>query len=84
MKNLSDAIKYVGGVSKLAKLLGVTPQAVCFWRDGLRKIPPEKCSDVERVTHGTVTRRHLRRADWHLIWPELAHLTNEPMEKHHE
>lgn len=71
MNAIKKAIKAVGSASELARQLGVTPQAVCFWRDGLRKIPAEKCSAIEAVTGGLVTRRDLRPDDWHLIWPEL-------------
>ena len=56
----------------MASILGVTPQAVCFWRDGKRKLAPEYCASIERATGGAVTRRDLRPDDWHLVWPELV------------
>ena len=71
MNAINKAISSAGSASELARKVGVTPQAVCFWRDGLRKIPVEKCSAIERATGGLVTRRDLRPDDWHLIWPEL-------------
>jgi len=37
MKPIQEAISIAGSVTKLAKELGVTPQAVCFWRDGKRE-----------------------------------------------
>lgn len=56
----------------MAALLGVTVQAVCFWRDGKRSLPIQHCPTIELATEGAVTRRDLRPDDWHLIWPELA------------
>lgn len=65
------SVDLLGGPSKVAALLGATPQAVCFWRDGRRAFPVERCAIIERATAGAVTRRDLRPNDWHLIWPEL-------------
>ena len=49
----------------LARELGVTTQAVCFWRDGRRKTPAEKCPDIERVTGGAIRCEDLRPdVDW--------------------
>lgn len=56
----------------MARILFVTPQAVCFWRDGKRELPVECCYTIEKATAGQVTRRDLRPDDWHLIWPELV------------
>lgn len=71
MEPINKAIHKVGSASELARRLGVTPQAVCFWRDGLRRIPAEKCAAIEAATDGLVSRKDLRPDDWHLIWPEL-------------
>lgn len=60
------------GPAKLASILGVTTQAVCFWRDGKRRLPVEHCAQIEIATGGEVTRRELRPHDWQSIWPELA------------
>lgn len=30
------------------------------------------CVAIERATGGSISRKHLRPEDWHLIWPELA------------
>lgn len=30
------------------------------------------CVAIERATGGSISRKHLRPDDWHLIWPELA------------
>lgn len=78
MNAIQTAIVNVGGVSRLARSLGVTPQAVCFWRDAKRGVPVEKCAAIEAATSGAVTRQSLRPDDWHLIWPELATNTIKP------
>lgn len=55
----------------MAAILGVTPQAVCFWRDGKRRLPAELCARIEQATGGKVSRRDLRPDDFAQIWPEL-------------
>jgi len=72
MNPIQAAIQKMGSASALARAINVTPQAVCFWRDGRRKIPADRCAAIELATDGAVTRRDLRPDDWHLIWPELA------------
>ena len=51
---LALAIKAAGGVSQLAKLLGVKHQAVCQWA----RVPAERIIDVEEKTG--VSRKKLR------------------------
>ncbi|OJU90979.1 MAG: Cro/Cl family transcriptional regulator [Burkholderiales bacterium 66-5] len=50
MNAFHQALDNAGGPAKLAALLGCSVQAVCFWRDGLRRIPAERCPDIERLT----------------------------------
>ncbi len=50
MNPITKAITQAGSVTKLAKVLQVTPQAVCFWRDGKREIPADKCPLIEQST----------------------------------
>lgn len=65
MTVLSEAISIIGGPAKLAAILGVTVQAVCFWRDGKRRIPAEHCPTIERSTAGKVRCEDLRPdVDW--------------------
>lgn len=65
MEPLSQALEIVGGPSRLAGMLGVTVQAVCFWRDGMRRIPAEHCPTIERSTRGAVRCESLRPdVDW--------------------
>lgn len=72
MNKFNDVITFFGNVTETAKALDVTVQAVCFWRDGLRKLSPEKCSAIEVATNGAITRKDLRPDDWQEIWLELA------------
>jgi DNA-binding transcriptional regulator YdaS (Cro superfamily) len=68
MNPIKHAIDVVGNASILARQLGVTTQAVCFWRDGLRRIPAEKCPSIERVTAGAVRCEVLRPdVEWGFI-----------------
>lgn len=55
---LLRAIDSFPSQAAFAKALGVTPMAVSQWK--ARRIPPERCRDIERVTNGKVTRRDLR------------------------
>jgi len=73
---LALAIEEAGGPTKVAGLLGVSPQAVCFWRDGKRQFPVEHCSPLCAVT--SVRRWDLRPYDWHRIWPELIGTEGAP------
>jgi DNA-binding transcriptional regulator YdaS (Cro superfamily) len=65
MKNFNNAVEIIGGVADTARLLGVTYQAVVFWRDGLRRIPAEVCPVIERATNGEVPCESMRPdVDW--------------------
>ena len=73
MNALSKAIELAGGLGPVASALGVAPQTLANWR--ARGVPLERCADVESVVG--VSRRDLRPADWHKIWPELAAVRTE-------
>lgn len=65
MDSIIKAIEVCGGPSALAERLGVTPQAVCFWRDGKRRLPAEHCPAIERESGGAVRCEDLRPdVDW--------------------
>ncbi len=70
--HIGRAITCLGGPAALARQLSVTTQAVCFWRDGKRKLPEALGARIEFVTEGQVTRQQLWPDDWLAIWPELA------------
>lgn len=71
MSPIKIAITHMGNPTNLARYLGVTTQAVCFWRDGKRKIPPEICIQIEKGTSGAVRCNDLRPdVEWSYIRPE--------------
>lgn len=49
MSSIKTACEAVGGASKLASLLGVTPQAVAKWVAADRA-PAERCLEIEMVS----------------------------------
>lgn len=59
-----DKIRYAaylaGSQTKLADLLGITPQAVQRWCSGAVVVPADRAKQVERVLDGKVTRIELR------------------------
>ncbi|MFD4120785.1 transcriptional regulator [Alcaligenes faecalis] len=69
------ACEIVGGLSALAKLLGVAPPIVHRWASGERPVPHLRCVQIEQLTNGEVTRQMLRPDDYHEMWPELTHLS---------
>ncbi len=72
MSKIKEAVEAAGGPSAVAELLGVSVQAVCFWRDGKRSFPPEFCAPLEKACNGSVSRSDMRPSDWSRIWPELV------------
>lgn len=68
MIEIARAIDLLGGPSRTAVILGVSPQAVCFWRDGKRKFPADYCPTIERATGGSVRCEDLRPdVDWAVL-----------------
>lgn len=65
------ACEIVGSLSKLAKLLDVSPSIVHAWATCGRPVPIIRCVEIEELTGGQVTRKQLRPDDWHQIWPDL-------------
>ena len=78
MSPIRHAIEKAGGPTKVAAELGVSAQAVCFWRDAKRSFPVEHCARMEALTSGAVRRWDLRPDDWHRIWPELIGAEGAP------
>jgi len=79
MSAIAKAVELCGGPTKLAAVLDVTPQAVCFWRAGKRRLPADYCATIEQATERKVRRWDLRPNDWHRIWPELVGSDGAPM-----
>lgn len=69
---IRKAATILGGLTELAKLLGVKPPVVHRWATGQQEIPIIRCVEIEKLTNGAVTRQMLRPNDWQQIWPELC------------
>lgn len=73
---LSDSaiIDLLGGTTKVAKLIGVSPNAVSMWRKN--NIPYAQfiflAATLERESHGLITRKDIFPNSYHIIWPEIA------------
>jgi DNA-binding transcriptional regulator YdaS (Cro superfamily) len=61
------AVKRAGGLTKLAGLIGESPQAVHNWKK--RGIPANRCRAFAVLTQ---TRLKDLRDDWADYWPELG------------
>lgn len=72
---INRACEIVGGVGKLAALVGVAAPTVTQWCKGSRPVPPRKAVRIETATAKKVTRQDLYPTDYHEIWPELAATT---------
>jgi len=76
---MTDAqiIDLLGKPAKVAKLCGVTVQAVCQWRNN-NAIPhghlTTMAATIERESYGLVTRKTLFPNNWWIIWPELKNM----------
>lgn len=60
MSPIQKAVDHLGNATRLARALGITTQAVCFWRSGARKVPAEHCPAIEAATGGLVKCEDLR------------------------
>lgn len=58
MDALDRAIVVFGTQTALAEALGIKSPSISQWRS--RRVPAERCLDIERVTNGVVTRYDLR------------------------
>ena len=70
----SQLIDLLGKPAKVAKLCGVTVQAVCQWRNN-NAIPAAPlmliAATIEKESHGLVSRKDLFPETYGLIWPEI-------------
>lgn len=60
LKALAKAVSIVGGPSRTAKYLGVTPQFIGQLLEGKRKVPVNRCVELEKLTNRIVTVEELR------------------------
>lgn len=65
---LSEYIpKHETGAS-FAKRIGVKDSIVSTWRSGVRKVPAERCPEIEKATNGLVTCEEMRPdVDWQFV-----------------
>ena len=73
----AELIDLLGKPAKVAKLCGVSVQAVCQWRnkDAIPMGPLTlMAATIERESHGLVTRKTLFTDNWWVVWPELKNL----------
>lgn len=68
MNPIDQAIQQAGGVSRLASILGVTPQAVSNWRSR-ESVPAEQVLAIETATGIS---RHDLRPDVFGVAPDAA------------
>ena len=62
MNPLDRAIEIVGSVSKLAELMGITPQAIYKAKRTGARLDPDNAQKIEELTYGKVTKESL-------VWP---------------
>lgn len=70
--SLIDAL---GGTHAVASLVGIKAPSVSGWKE-VGRIPKDKRIRLAPIAEarGIASRKELFPKDWHLIWPELAHL----------
>lgn len=59
METIRRAIQIVKGESALARLVGVSPQAVNLWKSGSTQLLARHAARIERATAGAVTAREI-------------------------
>ena len=72
---IARAVDQLGGRTRLADALGVTPQAVGRWLSGLDKVPAERAVQIEELTG---VRCEVMRPD--VNWAVLRHVDNDAPE----
>lgn len=67
-------IELLGGTSAVSRICQVSPPAVTQWK--VKGIPQDKlyflAAELEKQSHGLVTRKELFPETWQFVWPELA------------
>ena len=65
MNAITEAINGAGGPTKVSRACGVSVQAVCFWRDGLRTLSADHCITLEKLNQGRIRCEDMRPdVDW--------------------
>jgi DNA-binding transcriptional regulator YdaS (Cro superfamily) len=69
----SEIIEILGGTSKVSRLCGVSPAAVCQWRKN--GIPEDRlillATQLEMLTGGKFNRKERFPSKWQMIWGNL-------------
>lgn len=72
--NANRIIELLGGNTVVAKMCNVSPQAVAEWK--VHGIPHLRMvylgAELERLSHGKISRKDICPNDWSFVWPELA------------
>ena len=61
METIKQAIHIVGGVTQLARQIGVSQQAIHLWKAGKTQIMARHAAAVEDATQGRVTAYNIGR-----------------------
>ncbi len=68
MNAIETAIKTLGSQAAMASALGVTQPTISEWLRGDRRVPAERCPQIERVTSGAVRCEDLRPdVEWEVL-----------------
>ena len=69
---LNDFLKTNGPKVRKALMrhLDVSKSYLSQMATGRASINAERCIEIEKFTHGAVSRADLRPQDWHRIWPD--------------
>lgn len=71
--NDTQIIQLLGGTSAVSRLCGVSPAAVAQWK--VKGLPQDKlyflAAELEKQSHGLMTRKELFPETWAFVWPEL-------------
>ena len=62
------AAQHLGSIAALARALGLSDPTVHQWTTGVRRVPAERCPEIEAITNGAVRAEELRPdVPWHVI-----------------
>lgn len=79
MDAISRAIKILGSQAALASALGVKQPTISEWLRGERRVPAERCPEIERLTGGAVRCEDLRPdVAWGVLREQAAPVASAP------
>ena len=80
MNAITEAINGAGGPAKVSRACGVSVQAVCFWRDGLRTLSADHCITLEKLNQGRIRCEDVRPdVDWAYLRSTLPEATAQEL-----